>query len=545
MYSLMIVEDEDMIRLGLAKGVPWNELGFEMVGQASNGQDAFDLLLKREVDVLLTDIKMPIMDGIALSKLVRETFPETEIVILSGFSEFEYAREAINFNAFEYLLKPTDRKKIVETFTAIRSKLDLRREEREALLSRGAVLSEGTELLRRELLTELLETDRQMLGDLDERMNQCELDLTGNLFTAAIVRADPAIAASIADSLWDGDRKMLSYACRNIVNEVLSETERCAAVVQGIGEIRIVFCFETAAQQQKYQIRLCENIVNYMKKFIFCSPQMVIRVGMGLTYQSIFQLSRSFTQAKKALDSSFFDRDGCISQFKGGLESEFEQQWIRDYPDEAQQIVSYVADGNIVQTETMIHEMFVRFTERKINPDLIKNYCVVLKFMLQTGTSVLSAEGVINENFEETVKGIGSIDQLQHYIIKTFTNVARHISSITSDELINRNLIIDMAKDYIKENYDKKLTLQDICEEVYLSPNYFSCLFKKVTGETYMDYLKNVRMDQAKRLLFDPKRKVYEIAAEIGYSDYKYFTTQFKKMIGLSPKEYRESIVAR
>ena len=182
MYRLMVVEDEDMIRKGIVNSIPWQSLGFTVVAESANGKDALEQLEKNPVDVLLTDIKMPIMGGTELSKKTRQLYPDIEIIFLSGFAEFEYARQAIGFRAFDYLLKPTNKKKLLDTFAELKESMDQKREMREEVFYSNLYISAGYETMRNEFLQSMLEGDTSLFNDFDEKITSLELDFSGHYF---------------------------------------------------------------------------------------------------------------------------------------------------------------------------------------------------------------------------------------------------------------------------------------------------------------------------------------------------------------------------
>ncbi|GAA0706319.1 response regulator [Paraclostridium ghonii] len=544
MYKLMVVEDEKIIRRGIIQGVRWSELGFEVISEAKNGVEALEKLKEENVDVVITDIKMPIMDGIELSKRIREEYKDIEIVILSGFSEFDYAREAIRFNAYEYLLKPTKKTKLIEIFQKMKVKLDKQKENKKKSISNNVILNEGYENLRREFLLGVLDGDRQVLNDIKCNMDKLELDIDGEMFVSAVIDINITSVKERIEEAWKNDNKILTYVYKNIVDEVLKNIENSISVVRSINEIDVLFCFNDKKNQNEYIIEILDDINKKLKSIVFKNSDVKIGIGIGFAYSSILQASRSYKQAKKAIEETFFESDKFINVFNNA-EFEFEQHWIKNYTKEVSHIVNTIVKGDKDDLEKLINIMFDKFIEYKINPKLIKDYCYILQFTL-----ISNSYGLIDENeaskiqseFDYVIKKSDSLKELREEIINLSINTSNVFIKLNNKEIENKEVIIKKAKDYIKANYSKKLTLDSISEEVYLSPNYFSVLFKKVTGETYIEYLQKVRMRAAKKMLEDRTKKVYEVAFAIGYSDYKYFVSKFKKAVGVSPKEYRQNI---
>lgn len=543
MYKIMVVEDEDIIRKGVIKSIPWNELGFEVIAEAVNGKDALAKIELHKPDVILTDIRMPVMDGLELTRIVKEKYEDIQIVILSGFADFEYAKSAIQFRAFEYLLKPTDKRKFLEAFERLKTELDKEQQEKNTSRIINVKLNEGLQKLREEFVSQLIEGETVSFYTLQDRMNYLEMDLSGNHFTVATIHIDiEDEEAFLAE--WKYDKKLIAFVYANIINEILGVTEHSAIVVKDIKEIAILFCFENMEEQDRLMIKLVEDSVSYIQRKFFMSRKGNVVAGVGLTYPDIRQAHKSYQQSKKSLEKRFLYDGIPVFVFQEGQEYDFEKQWVKDYPMEANSIISEAISGNSEGVKTLINKMFGRFLENHIIFNLTKNYCYVLCFLLTSSLAGLE-EGfkhpeISGKNFENDIKKITSIDSLKQYVMDLFLTTSDKIAIHKLTQSTYQEKTIDRVKEYIQLNYAQNLSLQEISQHVYLSSTYLSFLFKSVTGETYIDYLKNVRIEKAKELLKRLDLKVYEVAERVGYNDYKYFTLQFKKMVGLSPKEFRE-----
>lgn len=224
MYKIILVEDEAIIRRGIKRGVKWEEQGFEIAAEAEDAEEALRLLQEMPVDVVLTDVKMPGMNGVELSRKVKEQYPQTEIVILSGFAEFEYAKAAVSFGAFEYMVKPVRKQEIEAVFYRLKEKLDRRFREQAEEQRRMLVLNEGMEKLREALLLELLEGERKAYTNLEEEIMRLELELSTRNVQAAVIRiAHPQDA--------DADEVRQTY--RKILEECIPQGIFCASRYTG------------------------------------------------------------------------------------------------------------------------------------------------------------------------------------------------------------------------------------------------------------------------------------------------------------------------
>lgn len=542
MYRLMVVEDEDMIRKGIVNSIPWHSLGFVVVAESANGKDALEQLEKNQVDVLLTDIKMPIMGGTELSKKTRQLYPDIEIIILSGFAEFEYARQAIGFRAFDYLLKPTNKKKLLDAFTALKESMDQKREIKEEIFYSNMFMNAGYETMRNEFLQSMLEGDTSLFKDFDEKTVSLELDFSGHYFTAATIKFDRKSIYKELESSWATDKRLLTFSYRNIIKEELSNVDNAYYIVKDYDTIDFVFCFSAKERQEAQMIPCLESISENIHNCLFKQITVPYTIGIGLSYPSIHHIAKSYSQAKRSIQNNFYLGDQRIQVYQDNNESKYEQNFIRFYPEEMEHVAVSISNGNYADTKKYLTSIFRVLMEQNLLPEIVKNYCIALKLMVQSkiADSYEVMEKIIGDEYNEFVKEALNVKELENYIVNVMTALAKEIDqTIDPLEIKEQRKVIDKAKAYIGAHLSEKITLKMISEHVYLSETYFSFLFKKIMGITYIDYIQKLRMQEAKKLLVNTNYKVYKVAELIGYSDYKYFSVQFKKYAALTPKEYR------
>ena len=542
MYRLMVVEDEDMIRRGIVNSIPWQSLGFVVVAESANGKDALEQLEKNQVDVLLTDIKMPIMGGTELSKKTRQLYPDIEIIILSGFAEFEYARQAIGFRAFDYLLKPTNKKKLLDAFTALKESMDQKREIKEEIFYSNMFINAGYETMRNEFLQSMLEGDTSLFKDFDEKTASLELDFSGHYFTAATIKFDRKSIYKELESSWATDKRLLTFTYRNILKEELSNVDNAYYIVKDYDTIDFVFCFSAKERQEAQMIPCLESISENIHNCLFKQITVPYTIGIGLSYPSIHHIAKSYSQAKRSIQNNFYLGDQRIQVYQDNNESKYEQNFIRFYPEEMEHVAVSIGNGNYADTKKYLTSIFRVLMEQNLLPEIVKNYCIALKLMVQSkiADSYEVMEKIIGDEYNEFVKEALNVKELENYIVNVMTALAKEIDqTIDPLEIKEQRKVIDKAKAYIGAHLSEKITLKMISEHVYLSETYFSFLFKKIMGITYIDYIQKLRMQEAKKLLVNTNYKVYKVAELIGYSDYKYFSVQFKKYAALTPKEYR------
>lgn len=544
MYKLMIVEDEEIIRKGIVKSINWGELGFEVIAEACNGSDCLEKIKIQRPDIVLTDVRMPVMDGLELARRVNESYKNIKIIILSGFSDFEIARSALKFQVYDYLLKPTDKKIFLETFKTLKEQLDKEYRELDNRLNQQKKLLQGLSKLRHEFLMNLIKGEVGPLSILQERLDFLELDFSGDNYAVAVISIDGDMKEILTE--WKNEESLLIFSYSNIVQEILDVLNFGVVVVKDIREIIIIFNFKHEEINKQLMTNVIEQSISYIK--LFKGQSLNIFAGIGLTYPGIDHISKSYIQANTALERKFFSNENYIFVYEECRETDIdsEKQWVNDYPNEINKIVSETVSGNLEKVEELIDQMFNHCTNEKPSSKFIKNYCYVMFFLINLNLSEIKVQlntlDMFNTDFENDIKNICSIDDLKKYVKDSFTAVAKQIRIFKESKSGHHSKVIDSIKKYIDENYYKELSLEHLSKYAYLSPVYISFLFKSTTGENYMDYLKRVRLEKAKDLLRKADLKIYEVANVVGYSDYKYFAMQFKKEFGISPTEFRDGL---
>ena len=544
MYKLMIVEDEEMIRRGISQSIDWEDLGFEICFEAENGKIAIERIPVLMPDVVLTDVRMPVVDGLELSKWINKSFPEIKIIILSGFADFEYAKSAIKFRVYEYLLKPTNKIKFHETFVKLKQILDDESIEKEKKINDQLKLKAGLLKMRNEFLNDLIKESNLELQTLTDRLNYLEIDFSASNYTVAIIKINADLKKYKME--WENDYSILREKYHSVVSEVLQDMNAGQSAVNDLSELIIILNIKESDMADAYIRRILEKVINNIRKLIFNDDELLICAGVGLTYPNIALLSKSYKQAESAVEYRFHEKSESVYFFNDIENDEIDKEryWLKNYPSNIEEIITQTFTGQVEKLEKSINEIFQSFKTRKLNPGFIKKHTQFMVFLLsanliEVGASV-KVENYIPWNYEQIIRNSISVDALKDFIIKIFISTAEAIEKVNSEDKISSRRAIEKVKMYIQENFNKNISLEELAGIVYLSPSYLSLLFKNVTGENYSEYLKRIRMVKAKELLKETELKVYEVAYKVGFNEYKYFAVQFKKMFGVTPGELRD-----
>lgn len=547
MYRLIIVDDEEEVRKAIIEKIEWNKYGFEIVGEADNGIEAMDAVEKVLPDVILTDIKMPYMDGLTLAENLKDKFPTIKIIFLTGINEFECAQRAVKLNVIDYILKPFSSAEMMEMLQRIRHILDseiARKKDYDMLRQH---YRKSLPLFRDKFLNSLI-TNKYNYNDVSRKAKSFGFEFDKCGFVVSVLRIDSDfgyknslgkqnLPAEGPESVTIGDRELLEFAALNISEEI---TEKYKAGVVFTHDQYIVFLLASKDSNKddliNKSISILEEIRICMEKYL----EINVTIGIGRFCPDISYLSSSYEDAVTALDYSLILKKNHVIYIED-LEPENYKKLIFDELKE-RSLASCIKVGTPEEISAVINDLFTEIIEAKIS---FKEYQIYLIEML---TSVLKVARDLNVDtyslFGETYSLISEICKLKELddVREWMTGICVKVRNCIS---INRqdtsNQIVKKAVEYVNNNYhDSSIVIEKVCKYLHISSSYFSTLFKKEMDTTFNNYLTHVRMEASKELLRTTNMKTYEIAQKVGFSEPNYFSYCFKKNFGISPSEYRK-----
>lgn len=537
MYKLLVVEDEYVIRKGIIDSIDWSELGFTVVGDVANGREGLKCAEQTQPDVILTDVRMPVMDGLAMAEAVLLAHPDIKIIILSGFADFEYAQQAIRFRVFDYLLKPTNKDRVIQCFLRLKNKLDAERSEVMRRLDMREKMYDGLLKLREDFFTRAFAQDLAMGHLLQDRLDYLEVDMSGDMFAVGIIRLE--IRQGVLEEKWK-DHKLLRFSYYNILTELLGGGELGVPVVLSLKEIAVVFNFKdrpytTAAASQILRdsaAALCDLLEDGNAQ---------LSAGLGLAYKDFARLRTSYAQAKSVVNKAFFEESGGCRVYRSTSQAD-EKKWIEGYPAVSDDIVDETLAGNAGKTQKHIEGLFAQFEQAGLEPQAVMDYAYHLCFKLFAELSAFTqteAADLPQTDYKKEIYGMPTLSALKDYVIGLFRKTAKAFLAGKADSTDD---IISNVKRFINKNYAADISLEMLSKKMFISSSYLSYLFKNTTGESYSAYLRKIRLNKARELINrNDNLKVYEVCYMVGYKEYKYFSQQFKKAFGTSPTEMRKS----
>ncbi len=523
MYRVIFVEDEIVTREGIRDNVDWTGNGFEFAGEASDGEMALQLLRTVKPDVLITDIKMPFMDGLQLCKIVRERLPDVKVVILSGHDEFEYAQKAINLGVKEYLLKPVTVNDLHEVLQRLQDQLNQEKIEQEKLKHLQEQVEENKAILKERFMLKLV-LGAMSSSEAIEKGQSMDLDLMARFYLVVVLKAR---LADRSDS-FDYDEYRL---IQKIVADQVENNPDVFLLKKDWEEFILLMKGNTAEYLEEERDFLVGRINQEIKRTRY---QLII--GAGAPKPRISQIYKSFIEA--AVDIQSASDEGAAGSRVAINKSEILK-------------IDRSAVENYLKTGTRqgfdeFFDLFIRpIGAAALKSYLIKNYLLVdvilatARFLHELGSDI---DQVVDEfnSIDTILMSIHTVEQIKEQVRKILIGALEYRSSMTSSH--HREMILQI-KDYIQNRYmDADLSLQEVAARANLSPSHFCVIFNQEVNRTFKEFLTDIRIKKAKELLRSSSLGAMEISYRVGYSDPHYFSYVFKKNTNLSPTEYRAKI---
>jgi len=519
-YKVFFVEDEIVTREGIRDNVNWREHGFEFCGEATDGEMALPLLQTIRPDVVLTDIKMPFMDGLQLSKIIRERMPGVKIIVLSGHDEFEYAQQAIELGVTEYLLKPVTVQTLHQTLQKIAAQLDRERQEQENLKKLHQQVEENRASLRERLLLKLV-VGAISPTEAIEKGQALGMDLVARCYLVVLLKTEL------------GDRtEQFDYAEYQHIQQIavgfVENNPDVFWLQKGWDELLLVMKGNTPAYVEEERDLLLERIRQALQQ-----TRYTLSIGSGTPKKRIADIYQSFVEALVNIQTSG-------ERGQTGASQAVDRAELLKVDKSA--IENYLRCGSEAEFGQFFDAYIRPLGETALKSYLIKNYLFV-DVVLATAKLVHDLGGTI----EQVIPELNSIEKILANI-KTIEQLREQAHQVLSSALAYRDsqakgqyqALIRQAKGYLEQHYQNpELSLNDVAARVNLSASHFSVVFSQETCQTFKEYLTEIRMKKAMELLRTTSLKAAEIAAQVGYNDPHYFSATFKKKTGLAPIEFR------
>jgi two-component system response regulator YesN len=522
-YKVFLVEDEIVTREGIRDNVDWESVGFDFCGEAQDGEVALPLIEKTQPDVLITDIKMPFMDGLQLCKIVREQMPWIKIIILSGHDEFEYAQSAVKLGVSEYLLKPISAVELQSVLQNVAGVLDLERKEREKLKALQGRAMDVLVLKKEKLLLDLV-VGGLSSSEAIEQYGDIGLKMIARYYLVILFKVD----------LFENNGHLepqKRQKIQQIVTELTDMHQDAFYAYKSVEEVLLIMMGDDPRQLQEDGQFLAGLIKKDIETYVGCRTTFSI----GSIQERLANIHFSFADALANSNHSTRSISPDSGQAPGDL---------METPKLNQKAVErYLRSGLIAEFDAFFDQYLENISEAALHSTLIKHYFFV-DFILTSGQFVSELGGEetkvipIMRDVDSLMADLQTADQIREALRNIITGVLTFRNEQANHEMED---LIFQAKAYIDAHFaNSELLLEDVATRVNLSPGHFSTIFGRETGESFKSYLTRIRIEQAKELLRTTNLKCSEVAYKSGYSDPHYFSYAFKKSTGIPPLQFRQ-----
>jgi len=500
--KVLLVDDELIIRKGMRTFIPWENLGCTLAGEASDGMEALKVMNKTNSDIVITDIRMPGMDGLELAEMLQRDFPETKVILLTGFDDFEYARKALRFNVVEYLLKPVGEEELTKVLK--KTVQSIQDEKQEHSFSRENLLR-----LQKDLIRKLLYSTDDGLTDIIQQLKKLKIDLDNESeYQVIFIYPVPETYRNpVSDS---------SYSIPFHQEEIDGLTVLIKQPPEGLKSV--------------------------IPKLLSTLEQENLSAGIGTRVKGYYGIPHSHKMAQKAFSYRRF-HSGPGFVHSDDIER-IKRKFIESLPppvlpEELENQIIHEFRSMKPEVENISGRLLGYCLEENLSLGEFLRFC---RFLYLQAQNELRKKGIpVSGTQIDPIPNIQALDSWQDIhtrINRLFIELSISVEQYLKDEYSPITL---QAIRYVENHFKDDIALKDISDFTSVSESHISRVFKKDTGINFIPWVNRFRVNYSKELLKTPALKLYDIADLSGFSDYKYYSLQFKRFVGITPGEYRKN----
>ncbi len=535
-YRAIIVDDESAVRRGLQNHFDWDRFHIQVVADFPDGQKAWQYVQANPVDLIVTDVRMPNMDGIALAKAVRERFPKVKIVFVSGYEDTEYLRKALKMDAVDYILKSIDLDEFMETIMRVTAKMEQETTQERTIAELEEKLIESIPLLQQRQLMLLVREGILDMRMSEQRLAYLDIPLSSHTPYCVLVLQLKDMWRSFTD-MPERQRFMFTVEFQLRCQELLLRYNSHVAFENRLGEY-IMFLNAESDDYEEVLIAVSEEL----RELLQHEYKFDCRIGISNRFTGLEHISAAFESAVNAIHKRYyFDETLAIS-----VDKYEEVVTIRNAQERAQKdICDALMSGDIQRIRQKVEGVFADLDALPTANDQQNFLLYLLLLPTQVLTNVRTGEKGSYDNHRiltERFLYCADMREQKLFLLKLFEEVAQIINSRSE---AHSHHIVEKVQDTIQGRYMEQISITSLAEEVYLTPTYLCVLFKQATGQTINEFITRVRIQRAKELLANPNIKLYDVCYQVGYLSPSYFSKLFKKVTMFTPSEYREAALQK
>lgn len=528
--TICFIDDIQSVVDGVSKQINWERHGITVSGTAINGEDGLKLITSCRPDIIVTDIRMPKLDGLELTRRVKEMLPRSKVILMTGFSDFEYAKQAVQLGAFNFITKPFSLAHIEEIVVKAKKEIEAIRDQEDHIAELEQRVQESMPFLRQELFTLLLH----------HKVNEQEAEQRWDYVKPDLEPRDLLVMILEIDGFTDKHREspmneieLARFALKNITEETIALYTKGMVFRDSANRLVAVLNTPLSVSAAAIAEACCQHVRLY--------TSLTISIGVGRPVTYIHELHSSYDQALHALSYHFYTGGNAVISYEDIANTEISLP--RSIRTAEQEMVYALQSGNVNQASLTLDHILNEFKDRSPLPKpeyFISLYYELAYMMLRAiqdkvpMNELSDLNMIVREGRVSSERSLTDMKKILHSIV-----------TLGCERIENQNRsaaaqIIQEAIHYVKSNLDQDLSLSVCAKVVHLSPSYFAGLFKKVTGMAFSQFVTQERMEVAKKLLLED-RQIQEIAESLGYEERRYFTDVFKKYTQMTPSEFKQA----
>ena len=531
MYKLLIVDDEQIVLDAISFVVKNNFSDIIVGGIAKSGREAIEKAEIIKPDIIFMDIKMPGIDGIQAIREIKENYKNAHFVINTAYEHFEYAKEALELGVVEYLLKPVNKHKIISILSSLKEKIEKERKKRSKALAFKEKFETVLPIVESQFIYSIILNSDEGANHLEIYRDILEINSGGYIITLAFDQEEAW------ENLYDTiEEKLKSQQFYNAYREHMKR--RCKCMISPFMLNRIVTFIPYSESVDEYSNRLeALDLVHRVYSELKGKTERKFYIGIGKTYDNLEGLYKSYEESLNAMKYSNSKNVIHITDV------EIERQFIYEYSFNIEKaLLDKISLGNTKEAVEIFEDLYKNLHQKykasleDLKPSMIELLVLIHRIGLKF--SVEESHRISGVKIIEKILKIDNLEALKRWCLDEIILITNDINLYREKKVCD---LILRAKKYMDENYQKEIALENVSKEVNISPHYFSKLFKDELGTNFIDYLTQLRIAKAKELLKDTDMNMKEISYSIGYRNPNYFSRIFKKIAGVTPKEFKEA----
>lgn len=533
--KILIVDDDMIICRGLKAIIEKNTTDYEVVGEASDGEEALNDIIRLKPDLLVTDIKMPVMDGLELIKNIKRLGLDIKIIVLSGFDEYKYVRETLKTGVMDYLLKPIENNDFLELLKRAKDEIAAEKKSREEYRELNEIVVHSLEVLQEKLIKDLKKADYSEIESYAKKLNNPDL-LKPICFIFVSIKINNLYTLQKQDEK-DAYRNILTEADK-IISDMDYENRYGKPVYKAIDGDRfyMLFCADYVKLNEIENVVMSIN--ECLLKNIDENNNFSITAGLSKVCDGIEETNNAYQQAELALEGKFYKGTNKVILYDSE-ECSYNSTTQDLAGSRLDELINAIELGQIVKTKRAAENIIQYLKGENITPARFKE---ILADIVRNILVLYPEFKYITENYSEKynmlymIEEIDTLTELTSYTVSTFCDIVEKMNLERSEK---SKKTIEIVKEFVRNNYNKNIGLKSVADYVHLNPSYLSEFFKNETRKNFIDFLTEIRIKEAKKLLANSDLKVYEIGQRVGYEDITTFNRAFKKITGITPMEYK------